>query len=140
MFLVSAVKRQLHRDIVADPVLHALVLNLYLNGEQYPHRVSGYFPLAAVEDAALERRMRSHMREEDKHIALYRKAIGTLGQPVREMPREEIYNSVILRHTRAELALRSGDDRDARILKLAHFLAHLHFLEKRIAHSLEYHL
>ena len=36
--------------------------------------------------------------------------------------------------------MRGGDDRDTRTLKLAHFLAHLHFLEKRIAHSLEHHL
>lgn len=140
MFIVSAIKRQLHRDIVADPVLHGMVLNLYLNGEQYPHRVNDYFPLAAVEDHALEQRMRLHMREEDKHIALYIKAIRTLEQPVLELPREDIYNSVILRHTRASFALRGSDDRDARTLKLAHFLGHLHFLEKRIAHSLEYHL
>jgi len=140
LFIVSAIKRQLHRDIVADPVLHAQVLNLYLNGEEYPHRVVDYFPLAAVEDAALERRMRLHMREEDKHIALYRKAIRALGEPVKTLPREEIYNAVILRHTPAQPALRREDDRDARTLKLAHFLGHLHWLEKRIAQSLEYHL
>jgi hypothetical protein len=52
--VVGAVKRRLHRDIVADPVLHGLVLNLYLNGERYPHRVDDYFPLAAVNDAQLE--------------------------------------------------------------------------------------
>jgi len=47
--VVGAVKRRLHRDIVADPVLHGLVLNLYLNGERYPHRVDDYFPLAAAQ-------------------------------------------------------------------------------------------
>ena len=48
MDIIAGIKRRLHRDIVADPVLHGLVLNLYLNGEQYPHRVSDYFPFAAV--------------------------------------------------------------------------------------------
>ena len=42
--VIDGVKARLHRDIVADPVLHGMVLNLYLNGEQYPHRVSDYFP------------------------------------------------------------------------------------------------
>jgi hypothetical protein len=129
----SSIKRRLHRDIVADPVLHGRVLNLYLNGEQYPHRVAGYFPLAAVEDAALERRMRAHLREEDKHVALYSRAVRALGEPVVELPLPEIYNTVILRHTPTA---RVDDRREA----LANFLAHLHFLETRVAQSLEFHL
>ena len=36
MRLAQAIKRRLHRDIVADPVLHGRVLNLYLNGELIP--------------------------------------------------------------------------------------------------------
>lgn len=138
--VINTCKRRLHREIVADPVLHGLVLNLYLNGEQYPHRVADYFPLAAVEDPVLESRMRLHMREEDKHVALYIKAIGDLGQPVTELPLAEVYNEVIRSHTRPSFALTVDDDRDARTQKLAHFLAHLHFLEKRIARSLEYHV
>jgi hypothetical protein len=132
MGLASAIKRRLHRDIVADPVLHGRVLTLYLNGEQYPNRVADYFPMAAVEDAALERRMRAHLREEDKHVALYAKAIRALGQPVTELPLGDVYNTVILRHTPPPRA----DDRRTR---LANFLAHLHFLETRVAQSLEYH-
>src|SRR5262249_19838696 len=54
--IVERVKRRLHRDIVADPVAHGLVLNLYLNGEHYPHRVDDYFPLAAADDPALAER------------------------------------------------------------------------------------
>lgn len=138
--IIDAFKRRLHREIVADPVLHGLVLNLYLNGEQYPHRVADYFPLAAVEDQALASRMRLHMREEDKHVALYIKAIGELGQPVTELPIQEIYNEVIRGHTPSSFTVGEGDDADARTRKLAHFLAHLHFLEKRIARSLEYHV
>jgi len=140
MGLVAAIKRRLHRDIVADPVLHGRVLNLYLNGEEYPHRVEGYFPLAAVEDGALADTMRRHVREEDKHVALYRKAIARIGQPIRAMPTPEIYNSVIRRHTPADFTMGPRDGADARRLKLGHFLAHLHFLEARIARSLEIHL
>jgi hypothetical protein len=139
MRLAHAIKRRLHRDIVADPVLHGRVLNLYLNGEQYPHRVQDYFPMAAVEDAALERRMRQHLREEDKHVALYIKAIRELEQPVAELPLEDVYNTVIRRHTPPP-ALGGGAPSDRRRLTLAHFLAHLHFLESRVAQSLEYHV
>ena len=130
-------KHRLHRDIVADPVLHGRVLNMYLNGEQYPHRVAGYFPMAAVEDAALEQRMRAHLREEDKHVALYSKAIRELGQAVTELPLQDVYNTVIRKHTPPlEEPPRSTDRKR---LELAHFLAHLHFLESRIARSLEDH-
>ena len=138
--VIDGIKARLHRDIVADPVLHGLVLNLYLNGEQYPHRVTDYFPLAAVEDPQLEQTVRRHMADEDKHIALYTRAIEKIGQPVYVQPLENIFNSVILRHTPASFALAPGDDRDSSRLKLAHFFAHLHFLEKRVARSLEYHL
>jgi hypothetical protein len=139
MALVDRIKARLHRDIVADPVLHGMVLNLYLNGEQYPHRVSDYFPFAAVEEPELERRMRAHMADEDKHIALYTRAIEKLGQPVTVQPLDEIFNGVIRRHTPASFALAAGDSRDTCRAKLAHFFAHLHFLEKRVARSLEYH-
>jgi hypothetical protein len=138
--VIDGIKARLHRDIVADPVLHGMVLNLYLNGEQYPHRVSDYFPFAAVEEPELERVMRSHMADEDKHIALYTRAIEKLGQPVVVQPLEGVFNEVIRRHTRASFTIGEGDDRDTCRLKLAHFFAHLHFLEKRVARSLEYHL
>ena len=138
--LVDTVKRRLHRDVVADPLLHGLVLNLYMNGERYPHRVDDYFPLAAVTDTHLERLMRRHMAEEDRHIALYTKAIQKLEQPVLELPLRDVYNEVIRSHTSATFAISASDDADARRLKLAHFFGHLHFLEKRIARSLEFHV
>jgi hypothetical protein len=138
--VIDGIKTRLHRDIVADPVLHGLVLNLYLNGEQYPHRVSDYFPFAAVEDPALERAMRDHLTDEDKHIALYTRAIEKLGQPVLVQPIEGVFNEVIRRHTPASFTMQAGEDRDSSRLKLAHFFAHLHFLEKRVARSLDYHL
>lgn len=139
MSLVDRLKVRLHRDIVADPVLHGLVLNLYLNGEQYPHRVSDYFPFAAVEEPGLERRMRAHVEDEDKHIALYTRAIGKLDQPVTVQPLAEVFNEVIRRHTPVSFSIGPGDDRDCRRGKLANFFAHLHCLESRVARSLEYH-
>jgi len=138
--MIGSIKARLHRDIVADPVLHGLVLNLYLNGEEYPHRVSDYFPLAAVDDPTLERMMRDHMADEDKHIALYRRAIEKLEQPVLVQPLQDIFNDVIRRHTPVSFAIESGADRDTCRRQLAHFFAHLHFLEKRVATSLHYHL
>ena len=135
--MIGAIKRTLHRDIVADPVLHGRVLNLYLNGEQYPHRVAGYFPQVAQEERELAQRLCSHLREEDKHVALYTKAIRELGQPVRELPLEDVYNTVILRNTPRPEPRAHPDERK---LRLAHFFAHLHFLESRVAQSLGYHL
>jgi hypothetical protein len=138
--IIDSVKLRLHRDIVADPVLHGLVLNLYLNGEQYPHRVQDYFPMHIAEAAELVDSMRRHIAEEDKHAALYIRAIEKLGQPVLELPMNDIYNEVIRAHTPVSFAIAPDDGADVRRYKLAHFFAHLHHLEKRIARSLEYHV
>ena len=119
--LIDTVKRRLHRDIVADPLLHGLVLNLYMNGERYPHRVDDYFPLAAATDVQIEQLMRRHMAEEDRHISLYCRAIQKLDQPVLELPLPDVYNEVIRSHTSATFAMSASDDADARRLKLAHF-------------------
>jgi len=140
LMIIDSVKLRLHRDIVADPVLHGLVLNLYLNGEQYPHRVQDYFPLHVAEAAELVDSMRRHIAEEDKHSALYIRAIEKLEQPVMELPMNDIYNEVIRAHTPVSFAIAPHDDADVRRSKLAHFFAHLHYLEKRIARSLEYHV
>jgi hypothetical protein len=140
MPVIDYFKRRLHREIVADPVLHGLVLNLYLNGEQYPHRVDDYFPIAFVESPELAALMRRHCEEEDKHVALYAKAITKLEQPVLELPMDDIFNAVIRRHTSESFAVREEQNNDERRLRLAHFLAHAHTLEKRIARSLEYHV
>jgi hypothetical protein len=140
MVIIDSVKLRLHRDIVADPVLHGLVLNLYLNGEQYPHRVQDYFPMHVEEATEFADSMRRHIAEEDKHSALYIRAIEKLEQPVMELPMNDIYNEVIRAHTPVSFAIASDDDADRRRSKLAHFFAHLHYLEKRIARSLEYHI
>ena len=140
MMISPAIKRQMHRDICADPVLHGEVLNLYLNGEQYPHRVADYFPLVDDIEPELAERMRAHMCDEDKHIALYQKAVRRIQQPIRELAMQDVFNHVIRSYTTDTFAFNDGDGEDTRRLKLGHFLAHLHFLETRVAQSLEYHL
>jgi hypothetical protein len=140
MNLISSVKKQLHRDIVADPVLHARVLNLYLCGEAYPHAVDDYFPIEHVECPELAQMMNTHMHEEDKHIALYAKAIQKLGQEVIDLPNECIFNHVIRSHTPEPWKVNAELGRDEKRDKVANFLAHAHWLEKRVEHSLTIHL
>ena len=136
---IAAIKRRLHRDIVADPVLHARVLNLYLCGEAYPHAVDDYFPVEHVECPDLAARMRDHLQDEDKHVALYTKAIHKLGQEVIELPARDIFNHVIRSHTPEPWKVDPKAGRDARTERVANFLAHAHYLEKRVARSLEWH-
>lgn len=138
--IAGPIKRRLHRDICSDPVLHGLVLNLYLNGEEYPHRIDDYFPVWAVNDADLLSAMQSHMQDEDKHVALYRKAIQKIDQPIVELPLADVYNEIIRGYTPQSFRIDQQDDEDGRTYKLAGFFAHLHFLEKRIARSLDFHL
>jgi len=139
MNLVDSVKDRLHRDIVADPILHARVLNLYLCGEAYPNTVDDYFPIEHVDCPDLARRMQKHRGEESKHVTLYAKAIETLGAEVAELPRWCIFNHVIRSHTREAWRVGGDLNREERLNKVANFFAHAHFLEKRVARSLEYH-
>jgi hypothetical protein len=139
MTAIDAIKRRLHRDIVADPILHARVLNLYLCGEAYPHAVDDYFPVEHVECPELAAMMRTHQQDEDKHIALYAKAIHKLGAEVVDLGDEAIFNAVIRSHTPNPWKVEAAMDRDARRDRVANFLAHAHFLEKRVAHSLGMH-
>ncbi len=138
--IAEIIKRRLHRDICSDPVLHGFVLNLYLNGEEYPHRIDDYFPVWAMADGHLLDEMKSHMHDEDKHVALYRKAIQKIGQPIVEFPLPDVYNEIIRSYTSQSFRIEQDDTADQRTFKIANFFAHLHFLEKRIARSLEFHL
>ncbi len=140
MYFIDSIKKRLHRDIVADPLLHARVLNLYLCGEAYPHAVNDYFPIVHVESAELAGMMRTHMEEEDKHIALYAKAINKLGQEVLDLPLADIFNHVIRSHTADPWRIDPGMNLDAKRDRIANFMAHAHCLEKRVARSLDYHL
>jgi hypothetical protein len=139
MNVVDSIKKRLHRDIVADPILHARVINLYLCGESYPHAVDDYFPIEHVDCPDLANRMRSHLREEDKHVVLYSKAIQKLGAEVIQLPNWCIFNHVIRSHTKEPWRVEAGFDRETRLDKVANFFAHAHYLEKRVARSLEYH-
>jgi hypothetical protein len=137
---ITAIKRQLHRDIVRDPILHARVLNLYLCGEAYPHAVDDYFQTDYVECPELRGKMQSHFADEDKHVLLYAAAIRKLGAEVLELPPPAIFNHVIRSHTPDPWRAEPHHDADARADRIANFLAHAHFLEKRVARSLEFHL
>jgi hypothetical protein len=138
--IIDSVKKQLHRDIVADPILHARVINLYLCGEAYPHAVDDYFPVEHVECPELASRMRSHLKEEDKHVLLYTKAIHSLGASVLQLPEWCIFNHVIRSHTREPWRVSPELNREEKRDKVANFFAHAHYLEARVARSLEYHV
>ncbi|MDQ6685354.1 MAG: hypothetical protein M3Z16_09510 [Pseudomonadota bacterium] len=137
---VDAIKRRLHRDIVADPILHARVLNLYLCGEAYPHTVDDYFPIDHVDCPELRALMQRHMADEDKHIALYAKAIKKLGAEVVDLPPPDVFNHVIRSHTRQPWRVAAEMPRQEKLGRLAGFFAHAHWLEKRIARSLDFHV
>jgi hypothetical protein len=138
--IIHTIKRRLHHDIVADPILHARVLNLYLCGEAYPHQVDDYFPIRHVQCSDLASKMRNHLAEEDKHVALYSKAIKKLGAQVIQLPNDCIFNHVIRGQTANPWAVQPTDKQDQVNDRVANFLAHAHFLERRIARSLEFHL
>jgi hypothetical protein len=143
MYLINRIKDRLHRDLIADPRTHGWVLNLYLNGERYPQTVGDYFPSAFAPSEYLAQELRRHRGEEHKHELLFAKAVRSLGQPVLELPRANVFNEVIRACTPARFAtfqIVEADPPAARREKLAHFLAHAHFLEKRVARSLAYHV
>lgn len=140
MILIDSIKRRLHRDIVADPILHARVLNLYLCGEAYPHAVDDYFPVDDVDCPDLAARMREHRADEDRHITLYAKTIARLGAEVIDLPSGCIFNHVIRKHTLEPWKIESSASGDTKRDRIANFLAHAHCLEKRVARSLEFHI
>lgn len=138
--LVDAVKHLWHRDLVARPDTHAWVLSLYRAGEVHPQTVDDYFPLAAAEDESLRASMARHSSDEARHVKLYDRAIAKLGEARTEFDGLDVFNVVIRTETAASFALEGSEGADLRRERLAHFLAHAHFLEKRIARSVEYHL
>ncbi|HEX8616068.1 MAG TPA: hypothetical protein VF911_00670 [Thermoanaerobaculia bacterium] len=137
--IVDAAKRRFHRDTVAYPVMHAWVLNLYRAGERYPQTVTDYFPSRHAPSAELAALLDRHRHDEERHTAMYAAAIRTLEQPVVELDGQDVFNVAIRSHTAESFTIDDGDCADSRRLKLAHFLAHAHFLEKRIERSLQYH-
>jgi hypothetical protein len=140
VYIVDRVKVRLHRQIVDDPVIHGAVLNLYLNGEHYPAMVDDYFPIEEIDEPELVALMEAHLRDEERHVALYSKAIKTIEQPIVDLPIAQIFNHVVRRYTTTSFAIQPSDTKDERMRKLAHFFAHTHFIEKRVAKSLSYHV
>ncbi len=138
--LVRAVKRAWHRDLVSRPATHAWVLSLYRAGEFHPQTVSDYFPIAAAEDETLRASMDRHCKDEQRHVKLYDRALAALGEPLIPFEGSDVFNVVIRAETKATFETAAQMDPDERRARLAHFLAHAHFLELRITQSLDYHL
>jgi hypothetical protein len=121
--LVSSIKRRLHREIVADRVAR-LVLNLIINGEQYPSRDRLF---SAGRRVRIAQRMRSHMRGEDKAVITSSRWRCWAAHVLPGCPTSKSSHPA---HTPRASRREEDDDRDTRTLKLAHFLGHLHFLEE----------
>jgi len=138
VYIIDRVKNRLHRDIAADPQTQGWVLNLYLNGERYPQTVCDYFQSEYAPTQQLAEQIAQHEKDEYKHELLFAKAIQSLGEPVVELPRVDVFNVVIRWFTPGTFHIVPGDDPDVRREKLANFMAHCHFLEKRVARSLVY--
>lgn len=139
MFIIDGIKSSLHRDVVANPVCHGWVLNLFLNGERYPETVCDYFQSEYAPHTELAASITRHAADEAKHVRLYTHALKSLGQPVVELTPPFVFNEVVRSFTPATFHIVPDDPPDVRRYKLANFLAHAHFLEKRVGRSIEYH-
>jgi hypothetical protein len=134
------IKRALHRDLVSHPTTHAWVLNLYRAGERYPELVGDYFPVEHAPWPELAQNLARHRGDEQRHVRMYSSAILRLDEPVCEMVGEDIFNEVIRSFTPVSFHIQDDDDDAMKRDKVAQFLAHAHFLEKRIQRSLRIHL
>ena len=139
-YIIDSVKRRFHDDLVANPVTHGWVLNLYRSGERYPQRVCDYFQSDFAPTKELAVQLRQHAAEEDKHVHLFSRALGSLDQPVIDADLGDVFNEVIRSFTPGTFHIVESDSSDARRRKLANFLAHAHHLEKRVAQSFAYHI
>jgi len=129
-----------HRELASSPEIHGWALNLYRAGEKHPQTVDDYFPHQHAEEPWLVQSLRRHEADEARHTWLYTQAIRELGQEVVELDGGDVFNQVIRQHTAARFDIRKEMTRDQKRLRIGHFLAHAHFLERRIAQSLEWHL
>jgi hypothetical protein len=133
-------KHRWHDELVRHPRTHAWVLNLYRAGEHHPETVDDYFPIDAVDDEELRCSMAKHRAEERAHEKLYRAAIEKLGGELEDFVDDDVFNVAIRKATCARFAMAKDADEATKRAAVAHFLAHAHFLESRIACSLEVHL
>lgn len=138
--LFASPKQIWHRHLVERPTTHAWVLNLYRAGEQHPENVDDYFPARHAPWPWLAAELTRHAGDERRHARMYERAVERLGEPVEEMRGPSVFNEVIRSCTSATFRVDEGDAPDVVRRKVAHFCAHAHFLEKRIARSVAYHL
>lgn len=138
--IIDSVKGRFHRELVANPVTHGWVLNLYRSGERYPQRVCDYFQSDFAPTKELAAQLRQHAADEDKHVNLFSKALKTLDQPVVEAELGDVFNEVVRSFTPGTFHIVESDRPEIRRRKLANFLAHAHHLEKRVAQSFAYHM
>ncbi len=134
------IKKVLHRDLVGHPATHAWVLNLYRAGERHPELVTDYFPIQHAPWPELAENLARHRSDEQRHVRMYTSAILRLGEPVCEMEGQDVFNEVIRSFTPISFRIFDDDEEGDKRDKLAQFLAHAHFLEKRIHRSLLIHV
>ena len=138
--VITSMKGRFHRDLVANPLTHGWVLNLYRSGERYPQRVCDYFQSDFAPTQELAVLLRQHSADEDKHVLLFSQALKTLKQPVIEADLGDVFNEVVRSFTPGTFHIQESDSPEVRRRKLANFLAHAHHLEKRVAQSFAYHM
>jgi len=138
--VIDSVKGRFHRELVANPLTHGWVLNLYRSGERYPQRVCDYFQSDFAPTQELAAQLRQHAADEDKHVRLFSQALKTLDQPVIEADLGDVFNEVVRSFTPGTFHIQESDPPEVRRRKLANFLAHAHHLEKRVAQSFAYHM
>lgn len=139
MFIIDGAKSRAHQEVVRNPEAHGWVLNLYLNGERYPETVCDYFQSEYAPEPELAQRIAHHASDEAKHVRLYQQALSSIGQPMVEIAQPFVFNAIVRSFTPGTFHIVPEDDEAVRREKLANFLAHAHFLEKRVRRSIEYH-
>jgi hypothetical protein len=139
-YIIDSIKGGFHGELVANPITHGWVLNLYRSGERYPQRVCDYFQSDFAPTKELARQLRQHAADEDKHVHLFSQALRILEQPVIDAELGDVFNEVIRSFTPGTFHIVESDTAEARRRKLANFLAHAHHLEKRVAQSFAYHI
>jgi hypothetical protein len=129
-----------HKDLASHPVSHAWILNLYRSGEEHHLTVDDYFPAEYAPSTQLSKDLERHKNDEVKHGKIFAHLLNAAGWPLTDFAGDDVYNNVVRRFTPATFKMQDDDSQEERRVKLAHFLAHAHFLEMRVAESLVYHL
>lgn len=139
MKLSHRLKIAYHKDLAKHPLTHAWILNLYRAGEDHHFTVEDYFPYEHALDPTLREQMHKHMQDEARHGNLFLKFLKKNNWDTSNYIDDDVYNNVVRQHTPLGFQIFENDSSETKRLKLAHFLAHAHFLEKRVAQSLCFH-